>query len=150
MIMRYPGVIPAGLRIDSPVQNMDLMPTILDYAGIPLPDNLEAVNLRPLIEGQPPTTPRSIYAQVNAIDDPDNLLYWFFPRHHLRSIRQDEWKLIHSVGLVDGNELYRLQLNSLYEVENLVEQEPQRAAQMQSDLYDWFFRHQVFLPTEMK
>lgn len=34
LIMRYPEKLPAGIRIKTPVQSLDIMPTILDLAGI--------------------------------------------------------------------------------------------------------------------
>ena len=52
LIMRLPGVIPAGRVVDEPVSNMALFGTIVDYLG--LPGDLApptSKSLRPLIEG---------------------------------------------------------------------------------------------------
>jgi arylsulfatase len=49
LLMRVPGHGPA--RIPSPVRNIDVMPTLLDYAGVAIPPELDARSLRPLIEG---------------------------------------------------------------------------------------------------
>jgi arylsulfatase A-like enzyme len=49
LIMRIPGV--AGRRIDTAVANLDIMPTVLDYLGIPTVGMLlNGQSLRPLIE----------------------------------------------------------------------------------------------------
>lgn len=34
-IYRYPGHLPAGTTLDTPTSLMDLMPTVLDLAGLP-------------------------------------------------------------------------------------------------------------------
>ncbi|MEJ2480642.1 MAG: sulfatase-like hydrolase/transferase, partial [Acidihalobacter sp.] len=46
LYMRYDGIIPAGIVLDNPVQNFDLMPTILEWAGIGSSQNLDAVGLQ--------------------------------------------------------------------------------------------------------
>lgn len=38
-ILRWPGVIPAGLEIDEPTSNMDIFPTVAKLAGSPLPED---------------------------------------------------------------------------------------------------------------
>jgi arylsulfatase A-like enzyme len=144
LLVRYPGVV-ASRTISAPVQNMDLMPTILDFAGIPLPGNLQAVSLLPLLAGETPTATRPIFSEVAAITDPTHPLYWTAPRVPLRSMRANDWKLIHPLD-GSGDALYALQAQSPYEGENLVQQEPERAASMQGALLDRFFPHRAYLP----
>ena len=52
LIMRLPGVIPAGRVIEDPVSNMALFGTFIDYLGLP-GDSVPSTSksLRPLIEG---------------------------------------------------------------------------------------------------
>ncbi|MCX8036243.1 MAG: sulfatase-like hydrolase/transferase [Candidatus Sumerlaeia bacterium] len=52
LLMRLPGRIEAGTRVRQPVSQIDFMPTILDYAGVPVPENIHGKSLRPLIEGR--------------------------------------------------------------------------------------------------
>jgi arylsulfatase A-like enzyme len=55
LIFRFPG-IDGGKRISSAVQNLDIVPTVLDYLGIESDGfGLEGVSLRPLIEDREPT-----------------------------------------------------------------------------------------------
>ncbi|MFA5688144.1 MAG: sulfatase-like hydrolase/transferase [Kiritimatiellales bacterium] len=49
-IIRYPAGIKGGKVVNKPVMHVDFKPTMLDYAGISLPDNLDGKSLRPLIE----------------------------------------------------------------------------------------------------
>jgi len=52
LVFRYPGVIPPN-RVDSGlVELMDIAPTLLDYAGLPIPDRMQGHSLRPLLEGR--------------------------------------------------------------------------------------------------
>src|SRR5690606_2959376 len=47
VIMRWPGGINAGRRVSGLVQQADLMPTILEAAGIEIPPNLDGRSLWP-------------------------------------------------------------------------------------------------------
>lgn len=53
MIVSWPGTLPAGRRDDSLVSALDLMPTLLDFAGVasPPPDR-NGLSLRGLLEGR--------------------------------------------------------------------------------------------------
>ncbi len=47
LIFSLPGRLPEGLDVDEQVQQIDVMPTILDIAGIPLPPGLQGRRLVP-------------------------------------------------------------------------------------------------------
>ncbi len=53
LLMRLPGRIRPGTVVSQPVSQIDLMPTILDYAGLPAAAATHGRSLRPLIEGRP-------------------------------------------------------------------------------------------------
>jgi len=53
LIVWAPGRVPAGRRIDTEVALYDVLPTLMDFAGIPRGDDLWGRSLRPLIEGGP-------------------------------------------------------------------------------------------------
>ncbi|MCP4360748.1 MAG: sulfatase [Chloroflexi bacterium] len=151
MLMRYSGVISPGLAVTVPVQTMDLMPTILDYVGLSMPTNLQAVSLRPFIEGSRPyTSSRPIYSEVDAVVDPDNPLFWASPPDDLRSVNLDGWKYIHHLNQPTASQLYQLQTASIYEKNNLIGQEPEKHNQLRWHIMDTFLPHQLYLPVEMK
>jgi arylsulfatase A-like enzyme len=52
LIIRYPGRIPAGLVVKEQVSHLDIMPTILDMAGLPIPAQCQGQSLRPSLEGR--------------------------------------------------------------------------------------------------
>lgn len=51
IIFSLPEAIRRGRRIESLVSTLDLVPTLLDYAGVPAPAHLVGTSLRPAIEG---------------------------------------------------------------------------------------------------
>ena len=90
MFLHFPGVEPKVLK--QPVQNLDLVPTILDYLGIDAKElKLEGESLRPLIEGTGELDPHQYGMQGT-----------------LRSASDDRHKLIHDLGK-GSFELYDLQ-----------------------------------------
>ncbi len=77
LIVRLPGGERQG-RIASPVENLDLVPTILDYLGLQTHVPLEGVSLRPLIEqGRPvhPTTESLQYTLRSTTDGRMKLIF---------------------------------------------------------------------------
>jgi arylsulfatase A-like enzyme len=52
LLARYPGVTPAGATSDALLSNVDLLPTILDVADVPIPENLDGRSFRSLLAGE--------------------------------------------------------------------------------------------------
>jgi arylsulfatase A-like enzyme len=52
MFIVPPGQGGSGNACDEMVETMDLAPTILDYAGVDIPDTVQAASLRPIIENR--------------------------------------------------------------------------------------------------
>jgi arylsulfatase A-like enzyme len=74
LVMWLPGM--SGRRIAAPVQNVDIVPTLLDYLGIEAP-GLDGRSLRALIDGRGEQAPAyaALYAQRATIDGQLKLLY---------------------------------------------------------------------------
>ena len=51
LMLRYPGVVPAGAKSSEMVLNLDLAPTMLDIAGLPVPSAMQGKSFLPLAEG---------------------------------------------------------------------------------------------------
>jgi arylsulfatase A-like enzyme len=52
MVLIWPGRIKPGQRFEQPVSLIDLLPTILDLAGLPAPDKAQGRSFAPLILGK--------------------------------------------------------------------------------------------------
>lgn len=48
LIVRYPGVVPAGTAVQALARNIDIMPTVLDLAGIQITHPIDGESLQPL------------------------------------------------------------------------------------------------------
>ena len=140
LFIYFPGVVPAGRVVETPVFTGDLMPTVLDLVGLPTPAGLDGRSLRPLMVGNQPgaLAERPIYAEMEAETSPDSPGYWIAPRFDLRSVKADGWKYVLEVNNPAGDALYRVQRNSVYEDGNALADYPQMASRLQDDIYDWF------------
>jgi arylsulfatase A-like enzyme len=103
LIVRYPKEIKAGTVVNGMVQNLDLAPTILDYAGAEIPGDMQGRSFRTLARGRKSSGWRdAIYYH-----------YYEYPGAHMvkrhYGIRTDRYKLIHFYYDVDEWEMYDLQ-----------------------------------------
>jgi arylsulfatase A-like enzyme len=66
LIVRAPGLVPAGRRVPPPVSLVDVVPTVLDLAGVPIPSSLDGQSLVPLMrdDGAPAFGDRPVYGEV--------------------------------------------------------------------------------------
>lgn len=60
LIFRWPGHLPAGRRVTDLVELVDLMPTLLDLAGLPMPPDLHGRSLAVLGRGEPGAKGREV------------------------------------------------------------------------------------------
>jgi arylsulfatase len=61
LLVRLPGQR-EGQTISTPVSQVDLLPTLLDYMGQPLPEHRQGESLRPLMEGEE-VAPRDVFIE---------------------------------------------------------------------------------------
>jgi arylsulfatase A-like enzyme len=137
MIMRFPGVIPAGTKVITPVSHHDLFASILDYTGMKTPEN-DGRSLRNLIEGKadPCDYAVSVWGQIN--------------NGGPFMIRQGDWKMILYLQMSDKKPstiqaLYNLKSDPL-EMNNLIGTNPEkakyekRAGELKQTLKDWMIK----------
>ena len=114
LLIRYPGAIPAGSRIAAMALNLDLAPTLLDFAGAPIPESMQGRSMKPLLEnGKARRWRKAIY--YHYYEYPHG---WHKVRPHY-GIRTERYKLIHFYNEPAYWELYDLEkdpdeLNNLY------------------------------------
>ena len=79
LMIRYPAAIPAKKSINSVVESIDILPTILDLLKIPRPPIVQGKSLMPLINGQ--TT--QVHPGGVAMLDTFNEISYVTPESHL-------------------------------------------------------------------
>ena len=62
-LIRWPGKIPAGRVSDACVNTPDMMPTLLGLMGLPIPGDVEGMDLSLIAQGRPGPEPEAAYLQ---------------------------------------------------------------------------------------
>lgn len=70
ILLSWPGVIPPGRR-EEVVSSIDLMPTLLSVAGVPVPNHLPGINLLPVLRGEKALDRTTIFGETFAHDVAD-------------------------------------------------------------------------------
>ncbi len=117
LIFRGAG-IPAGRRISSPVSIVDIVPTILSWAGLDVPPEIDGLDLTPLLgaslEGDESNTLQRLLNERYQYGEAAGGIIWvekaegMFPIFH--SVRQGDYKLVYQSG-GRGTALYNLKLD---------------------------------------
>ncbi len=115
-LVSWPAKLPKGKTYKEPVISLDMAATCLAAAGQPIPEELDGVDLVPLLNGE----------------KQDRSLYWRFWQQ--TAIRKGNWKYLY---ISDGWEcLYDLE-SDRHEKDNLIAQHPEKAKQLRKALADW-------------
>lgn len=113
LLVRYPREIAPAQRLDALVQNLDFAPTLLDYANVEIPADLQGESFREVLSGEDPSFRDHAY-----------YTYYEHPsEHHVMrhyGLRTDRYKLIHFYYDLDYWELYDLEkdpteMNNVYD-----------------------------------
>jgi arylsulfatase A-like enzyme len=114
LLIRWPGQITPGTVTTEMVQNIDFAPTLLDAAGIEIPQDMQGESIMPLLQGKHRKWKRKeVYYH-----------YYEFPAIHMvkrhYGLVSEDYKLVHFYDDVDEWELYdrkkdSLELNNVYD-----------------------------------
>ncbi len=130
-ILNWPGVLPAGKKVDDPVTSLDIFPSFVEAAGgsIAEKDELDGQNLVPFLRGE-------------VQNSPHHSMKWRFTIS--AAIREGDWKLIRLPDRLP--ELYNLETD-VSEQKDVAMQYPERTQRMLRELGQWDVRlpHPHFL-----
>jgi len=71
LIFWCPGRFPSGRVVTEPVGIVDIVPTLLELAGLPVPEGLDGISLVPLMRGGEPAGARALVSDVDlSIENP--------------------------------------------------------------------------------
>ena len=136
LAIKHPDGSSAGKHLDAFVQTCDLMPTILDYLDIELPEDLTAESLMPLLTGSIPKIRdyacSAYYKGGLSIRDKE----WTYLRWQEWSRRDDgfiPWENGGTRGAPTSPELY-FRKEDQFEQNNILEKEPDKAKELHGAL----------------
>jgi choline-sulfatase len=129
MILKGPG-IPAGQRIDSPAENVDLFPTLLELCDLAMPDGLHGQSLVPAMHGEE-TGREHVFSSVDMF---------------CSSVRSPgattDWKLIVPTEYYPAREIELFDIRTdPSELQNLAEAQPEVVARLRATLDEWTAAH---------
>jgi len=134
VVLRVPLIVSdpsrASRRVDTQVSTVDLAPTLLEMAHVPVDPRMEGRSLVPLLGGPGSYTERELYSLSNAAT---------------ASLRTPQYKLL--TRTINGQrtvELYDLSKDP-DEQTNLFQKEPQRAQEMFVKLENWRANQAILL-----
>jgi Sulfatase len=126
LILRQPGTIAGNGKLDVLSAHIDVLPTVLDFLGLPVPAGikLDGRSLLPALDGKA-MTERALFEHYNGETGDVQVPY---PGG---AVITDRWKM------VDGNALYDLKTDP-GEANNVAEQNAATLAALDLQFRDWF------------
>lgn len=129
MVLRYPGRVPAGTTHEFPMSAIDIMPTLLGLAGVPVPRSVEGVDLSPFLTGARADAPDEVLLMNPcpfSIGDPrgeDQVPKFRGMRMEYRGVRTSRYTYVRTIDrpwlLYDNHE-------DPYQMRNLVDEPASR------------------------
>ncbi len=115
LLVRWPEVVQAGGVCPHPVSHIDIMPTVMAAAGLPLPKVLEGRSLMPTLANPSLRENDAIFMEFGRYEIDHDSFGGFQP---IRCVFDGRYKLV--INLLISDELYDL-LNDPDEMTNLIE-----------------------------
>ncbi len=132
LILRLPGILPAGRRVEGIILHQDLVPTLLELLGIPSEARFDGTSLLPLIGPDRSSSYSDFYITECT---------WM--RKH--GWRTPEWKLMVALEpdfhFKPEVELYNL-IKDPFELNNLAPKEPHVVASMKQRMEKWISKRE--------
>jgi uncharacterized sulfatase len=125
------GLAEPNKTYDGPISHIDIAPTILDFAGIPVPRLLQGKSLLPAIRGENVKINEHIFMEFERYEIDHDGFGGYQP---LRAIFDGRYKLV--INLLSGDELYDL-ADDPYELKNLICEGGEIRNRLHGALLDW-------------
>ena len=138
LVFRYPKSIPQGKVIEQRVQNVDIMPTLLEMLNIPLIDKIDGVSLLTLIKEKTRKLVSFIFAEsIEEHFKGNKRVYFSGVKGKWRAMIEGDWKIIYIPHPEnDIFELYNLK-DDPNEKNNLIDKEKEKALHMKNKILEF-------------
>lgn len=163
-IVRWPDVSIPGRRVDSPTSQVDLVPTLLDAAGVDVPYGVQGESLRPVLSGEKESVRPFAYVEhrhegyrrdSNLVRNPrddtsggamQDIINWSAEDIHIKTIYADDHRLSYVTGVPqEYGELFDHREDP-HEMENLWDTSRVKKREMMDHLVDALIHAQDPLP----
>ena len=124
LVIKFPQGAHRGMTVTEQVRTIDLMPTILEYLGLPTPEMAQGKSILPLLDKEEMELP-AFAERIEISDTPDMK----------KMIRTPTWKYIYWPTL-GTHELYDLAADP-GEQKNLYDQSPEAREEFQAEIDAW-------------
>lgn len=127
----------SGAVSNTLASHIDVVPTMLDLAGLERPECLDGKSLVPLLEGGHDDTEKPVFVEFDRFEISNDSLGGFVP---IRCIRKGNMKLV--VNLLDSDELYDLRADP-GECDNLILDSTYASDrnELHDELLNWMYEH---------
>jgi arylsulfatase A-like enzyme len=140
LLLWWPGAVPAGVTVDRTVQNIDLMPTLLELSRLPVPEHAQGQSLLPLLADAEPAslgwTDRPAFAEralapIAFEPDEKEVESW--------AIVDDGWKLIKNGHRPEGHPEFELfdHVKDPLNLHDVAEDHPEVVERLAAELDSW-------------
>jgi arylsulfatase A-like enzyme len=120
LVVRLPFDVPAR-RVRTQVRNLDIAPSLLDLAGVPIPEGFEGASVVPLMSGLEPEADRAAYASLKA--------HIVLSSKLQTAVNDGSWTLVRDLEGDHEDHLFELAVDP-QEDANLIDLEPEAAERM--------------------
>ena len=136
LLVRWPGVAPAGAVCAHPVSHIDIVPTVMAAVGLPLPKSLEGCNLTGMLADPATRANENIFMEFHRYEVDHDGFGGFQP---MRCACDGHYKLV--ISLLTSDELYDLEADP-QEMHNLIAMESATAVRnrLHDALLEWMNR----------
>ena len=115
LLIRYPKLVASGIKIDALALSVDIAPTILEMAGVAIPDRVQGRSLVPVLKGDFSQWRQSVLIEFYTYENP---MPWLMDMDY-RVIRTHRYKYVHWIK--HSPELYDLSADP-YEMRNVIDE----------------------------
>jgi arylsulfatase A-like enzyme len=144
LLVTHPGGLGAGQRIGGIVQPIDLMPSILEFMGLPVPEGIDGASFWPLVRGESTALREHAFSnRYPAVVGAGGAAFdgWVGSNRIVEpaTVTSDEWAYICApVGL--PSELYNLEQDPAQE-QNVIARHPEVASRLRQAWIDCLQAH---------
>ncbi|MFO8057079.1 MAG: sulfatase [bacterium] len=138
LILYFPGRLPEGKEVNTMTRNLDILPTVLDIAGIEPPGHLEGRSLAPLWKKEAATAPETSFAHIEF--EGQGTAGMGYAKIEHASVSTNEWRYIRD--MLENKDMLFDRKEDPADENNLAEEHPEKVKKFSRQLQHHLNRSQ--------